>query len=435
MPTVPNPPTGATAVAGNAQATITFVAPSNNGGATITGYTATSTPGSFTNSISGASAGPITVTGLANGVAYTFTVHATNSVGNSSESTASNSVTPATVPGPPTGATAVAGNQRATVSFSAPTNTGGSPVTGYTVTATDTTNSGRGGQTQSGTGSPLVVTGLTNGDNYTFSVVATNVMGNSTASGASSAVTPHTTVPDAPVNVIGIASTEQATVSWSPPANNGGLTITSYTVTATDTIVPANGGQTKTATNSPVIITGLTPGDAYTFSVTATNSLGASSASAASATVVPQSPAVVSSTPPPPFTNGSAYTITVPINLTQLTDEMTAAAGQTVRLSAQISSTSPQQPAGPIMNFSTGDPGILWVSPSTVLSSTVNAVIAAHVPNASYGLPASVQAYNAVLSQVQTSYATTLTSDQIQTAIKGLLLNVASLIPGQNTTN
>jgi hypothetical protein len=89
--TVPSPPTIGTATAGDATASVAFSPPSNDGGASITGYTATSTPGSLT--ASGASS-PINVTGLTNGVAYTFTVHATNSQGNSLESDASNSVTP-----------------------------------------------------------------------------------------------------------------------------------------------------------------------------------------------------------------------------------------------------------------------------------------------------------------------------------------------------
>jgi len=89
---VPGAPTIGTATAGNAQATVSFTAPASTGGVAITSYTVTSSPGGFTAS---GSASPLTVTGLTNGTAYTFTVTATNSVGTGPASAASNSVTPA----------------------------------------------------------------------------------------------------------------------------------------------------------------------------------------------------------------------------------------------------------------------------------------------------------------------------------------------------
>ena len=92
-PATPGAPTIGTATAGNAQASVTFTAPSCTGyPATVTGYQAISTPGCFTNT--GASS-PIVVTGLSNGTAYTLQVRATNTTGYGPLSAASNSVTPA----------------------------------------------------------------------------------------------------------------------------------------------------------------------------------------------------------------------------------------------------------------------------------------------------------------------------------------------------
>jgi uncharacterized protein (TIGR02145 family) len=182
--TVPGAPTGVTASEGNAQASVTFTVPVSDGGSVITGYTVTSNPGGFTGT---GSASPIIVTGLTNGTAYTFTVKATNAIGTSVASSASNSVTPVApsiVPGAPTIGTVSAGNAQATVIFTAPVSDGGSAITGYTVTSVP------GGLTGTGTASPITVTGLTNGTSYTFTVTATNAIGTGVASSASNSVTP-----------------------------------------------------------------------------------------------------------------------------------------------------------------------------------------------------------------------------------------------------
>ena len=91
--TIPDAPTIGTAVAGNVQATVPFTAPSSDGSSAITSYTATSSPGAITGTLSQAGSGTITVTGLTSNTAYTFTVTATNAIGTSSASSASNSIT------------------------------------------------------------------------------------------------------------------------------------------------------------------------------------------------------------------------------------------------------------------------------------------------------------------------------------------------------
>ncbi|MBS1877826.1 MAG: fibronectin type III domain-containing protein, partial [Acidobacteria bacterium] len=273
IPNHPGAPASPTATAGNAQATVSFAAPADTGGGTITGYTVTSSPGGVT--ASGPSS-PIVVNGLTNGVTYTFTVVAANAAGAGPASPPSNAVTPFGPPLAPLSPFATAGNGQATVSFSAPSNTGGSPILGYVVTSSP------GGFTASGGASPITVTGLTNGTTYTFTVTASNAAGSGSPSAPSNAVTPFT-VPSAPLNPLAVAGNGQATVSFSPPASDGGSPITGYTVTASP------GGSTTAGSSSPITVSGLVNGTSYTFFVVASNRAGAGPPSQTSNSVTPSS--------------------------------------------------------------------------------------------------------------------------------------------------
>ncbi len=98
------------------------------------------------------------------------------------------------------------------------------------------------------------------------------------------APTPNTTVPtapSAPTSVSATAGDASATVTFGPPASDGGAPITSYTVTSIPDNVVATGA------TSPIIVGGLANNTAYTFTVTATNSVGTGTASAMSNLVTP----------------------------------------------------------------------------------------------------------------------------------------------------
>jgi hypothetical protein len=276
--TAPGEPTDVVATAGPASAFVTWAPPASDGGSRITEYTVTSDPGGIDARSGGATS--VTVNGLTVGERYRFRVTATNAVGTSPVSAQSNQVVPfapPTAPAAPTGVVATAGNGSALVRWSAPLNDGGSPVTGFTVTS-----SPGGIQAATGGETSVTVTGLTNGVTYTFSVTATNVAGTGPASWPSNAVTP-ATVPGAPTAVVALAGDESALVSWSPPAS-GGSPIVEYRVTSIPDGVEATTGEVAAT------VTGLVNGRAYTFTVTATNAVGAGPPSAPSNEVTPVGP-------------------------------------------------------------------------------------------------------------------------------------------------
>jgi uncharacterized repeat protein (TIGR02543 family) len=282
---LPTPPTTLSATIGDGQVSVTFSGTGTNGSA-ITNYTVIAEPGGLTGN---SSSSPVTVLGLTNGVAYTFRVIATNGVGDSESSTATVTATPATAPGSPTSVSAVDGNGTARVSFTAPTDNGGAPITGYTVTASP------GGATCSApaNATSCVVSGLSNGSAYTFTVVAQNGAGTSQPSGSSNSVTP-LGPPGAPTITAAVRGDTKATITLTQPSDNGGSAITHYVIT----IQP--GGQTITTSSSTTEITGLTNGTLYTFTAAAVNGVGTGSASNAMTSRpagTPNAPTVVGGLP------------------------------------------------------------------------------------------------------------------------------------------
>ncbi|MFE7329402.1 fibronectin type III domain-containing protein, partial [Streptomyces sp. NPDC057565] len=205
--------------------------------------------------------------------------------------------TVARVPEAPSGVSATGGNQRATVSWAAPSSNG-SPITSYTVTASP------GGATATTTGATFAtMTGLNNGTSYTFTVTATNAIGTGRASAPSAPLTPAPQPPSAPTDVQATAANANAVISWNPPSDDGGSAVTGYTVKASP------GGATFTTTGATsATMTGLANGTTYTFTVTATNEVGTGRASQASNAVTPRDPVkpVVTITAGPPSVMASA---------------------------------------------------------------------------------------------------------------------------------
>ncbi|WP_430456812.1 Ig-like domain-containing protein [Rheinheimera sp.] len=290
IPTAPDAPTIGAATAGDGQVSVAFTAPGNNGGSAITGYTVTSNPGGITAGGNGFTTSPITVTGLTNGTAYTFTVVATNAIGTSVTSAASNSATPKA-------------NQ--TITFANP----GSQTFGTTPTLSATSDSGL---TVTFTSSTTGVCTITSGGALTFVTAGSCTIDAEQAGNGSFNAAPtvpqtftvNAIVPGAPTIGTATAGDTQASVAFSAPASNGGANISGYNVTSNP------GGLTGTGAGSPITVTGLTNGVAYTFSVTATNSAGTGSASAASNAITPASPQTITFNNPGAQNFGTAPTLT-----------------------------------------------------------------------------------------------------------------------------
>ena len=210
-----------------------------------------------------------------------------------------------TAPDAPTGVSAQAGNGAATLTWTAPANTGGSPITSYRITP----HAGATALTPVDTGSATAgaqVTGLTNGTAYTFTVAATNAVGTGADSAASAPVTPRAgaTAPGAPTAVSGHAGDGSVALTWTAPSDDGGAAITSYRVTPYAGATAQAAIDTGSASTSATV-PGLTNGTAYTFEVAATNSAGTGPDSGASAPVTPTASAYTDAVFSDDFESGS----------------------------------------------------------------------------------------------------------------------------------
>jgi hypothetical protein len=405
--TAPTAPVVGTATAGDASATVSWSAPSSNGGSAITGYqvqayNAATNAAVGTVRTAASTATSLNVTGLSNGTSYKFTVRAVNATGTSPESAPSNTVTPAaaaptvTAPGAPSSVLATAGNTSAVVSWAAPANTGGAAITEYEVQVRNGTGTVlRTDSAIPGTARSATISGLTNGTAYNFRVRAINSAGPGALSAASNSVTPSAatstaTAPAAPTIGTATAGNASATVNWAAPANTGGAAITEYRVqvrNSAGTVLRTVNAIAPTARSTTV--TSLTNGTAYNFRVRAVNSAGPGALSAASNSVTPRA-------------TTTTTTATKPATPAAPTATAGVAGGA---ITATAAWTAPANGGSPITGYVVR--ALRMSSTGTVLATTTSAVQPAAARQLQMTLPVTgnyrftVQAINAIGSSNQ----------------------------------
>lgn len=308
----------------NASSTAGNIAPTNY---TIlenaTGSTAADFAGVSATSTKIGTSTSYTATGLKSGTKYYFEVEASNTAGTStSNPTASATTTATTVstaPGVPTGLKASVSGGLVDLSWTAPTNTGGSAISGYQIF--DNTSSSTAGATKvgstSGTGTSAVLDNLGTSTIDLF-VKAMNSSGGTSGFSQPVQVTPSTSSarPSAPSTPqVTAESGGRAVVVWTPPANAGGSAITGYFVTAH---LVGGKGKTVFVHGTSAVVGGLSTGTYY-FTVVATNVVGGGTPSAPSSFVKitstgPQGNIKVYVTPPKMIPKAGVTTIRVTTN-------------------------------------------------------------------------------------------------------------------------
>ena len=287
--TAPGPPTQLSATAdGQTIINLSWTAPTNTGGAAITGYQIEVSPNGTSNwsdleANTTATATTYAHTGLSAGETRHYRVRAINSVGPGQPSTTDDATTgAATAPGPPTQLSATADGQTIiNLSWTAPTNTGGAAITGYQIevspNGTDTWTNLVANTTATAT--TYAHTGLSAGETRHYRVRAINSVGPGAVSATTSATTdtPNATVPAAPSQLTATAAGRtRINLLWTAPSDNGGAAITGYQIEVSDT---GSWSELATTTVTTYTHTNLTAGTTQVYRVRAINSVGNSDAS------------------------------------------------------------------------------------------------------------------------------------------------------------
>jgi YVTN family beta-propeller protein len=256
-------PTGLTATAGNASANLSWTAPADTGAGAIDHYQVTISQGAEEHTVE--TIGTETnfkAEGLTKGLTYGFAVAAVNSAGVGRASNGSSLRVP-TTPTAPSAVKTENGDGKVILSWTAPTDDGGSAITGYEVVVEHDGVAAAPVATGS-TATKFTVEGLTNGETYTFTIAAVNAFGTGAAGGSEPATLER---PPGPTSGLAAETADgQVRLSWTPALDNGGLPVIGYVVTT-----HAGATETKTYVRDVThkVITGLTNGTTYQFTVAA----------------------------------------------------------------------------------------------------------------------------------------------------------------------
>jgi len=294
--TVPGAPTLNSATAGNGQVTLSWSAPSSNGGSAITSYKVYrgTSAGSESYLTTVGNVLSYTNSGLANGQTYYYKVSAVNVVdeGALSNEVSATPAAPGTAPAAPTLDSSTASDRQIIIKWTAPSSDGGSAITGYKVYR-GTASNGEALVTTVGAVSSYTDTGLTNGQRYYYKVSAVNAVGEGALSNELSAVP--ATVPGAPTLNTATAGNGQVTLSWSAPSSNGGSPITVYAIYRGT--VPGEGAYLEGVENGLSFVDStVTNGLTYYYQVAAVNDVG-EGARSNELSALPQAPATAPGAP------------------------------------------------------------------------------------------------------------------------------------------
>ncbi|MDE0231844.1 MAG: fibronectin type III domain-containing protein [bacterium] len=282
-PQVPGTPQNVSAVGGDESVAVEWSPPTDEGGSSITGYLIRwkrATRATYSDSrLAGAAARSIEITGLLPATQYDVSVAAVSDVGEGGAAIvrATTLDPPPGAPGAPQNVSAVGGDESVAVEWSPPTDEGGSSITGYLIRWKRATRATYSDSRLAGAAARSIeITGLLPGTQYDVSVAAVNALGTGRFEvGQATTLGTPPDPPGPPLSVNLVRGVESLTVTWSPPADDGGTPITGYAMRWRKESQPTSWLQRSVGSNErSTVLADLERGEEYRVEVWAVNDAG-----------------------------------------------------------------------------------------------------------------------------------------------------------------